>query len=374
MIIMALDHVRDYFHLDSFLFSPTDLKHTTPVLFFTRWITHLCAPTFIFLAGTSAYFIAKKKTAKYASFFLLTRGLWLIVLQLTLIRFAWQFDPLFHYNGMTIISTIGFCMIFLSLLIHLNLKTILIIGLVLVLGHNTLDSISFEYKTVSDIFWTFLHGQNTYDLGNGYFFNFKYPIIPWIGVMALGYCLGSIYEEGFSFEKRKKVLLGIGTACVVVFIVLRFINIYGDPIPWSVQPTVAGTVMSFFNLAKYPPSLLFCLITLGISLLLLAILEGRKTQVILFGKVSLFYYVMHIFVIHILAVIVVFACGYSWETMIFKGEVAKGSPELLKENFGFGLSEVYLIWISVILFLYPLCDWWSHVKAKHKEKWWSSYV
>lgn len=374
MIIMAIDHVRDFFHRDSFYFSPTDVTHTTPAVFFTRWVTHLCAPTFILLAGTSAYFILRRNTRAYTSFFLFTRGLWLIALQMTIVRFGWQFDPLFHYNGSTIISTIGFCMIILALLIRLNTKTILTIGLLIVFGHNALDGISFPFGSFKDVLWTFLHGgSKTYDLGHGYAFNFLYPILPWTGVMAIGFCLGRLYEEKFA-STRKKILLQMGLGCLFVFLVLRFINVYGDPVPWSSQATMASSVMSFFNVAKYPPSLLFLLSTLGISFLLLAMLEGRSSQAIVFGKVSLFYYVMHIFFIHVLAVVVVVFLGYSWKTMVFVEAVAKGSPELLANNFGFGLGAVYAIWIVIVVSLYPLCTWWNAFKAKNKGKWWVSYV
>ncbi|QHT65246.1 DUF1624 domain-containing protein [Rhodocytophaga rosea] len=206
MILMALDHVRSYFHFDSLIFSPTDLQHTTVALFATRLITHLCAPTFIFLAGASAYFIAQRKTLKDTTLFLLTRGIWLILLQLTLIRFAWNFDPAFHFNSSNIISTIGFCMIVLSLLIYLPLKIILIIGLLLVVGHNALDNISFQSGSAWDIVWSFLHVRKLYLLSNNYTFLFLYPIIPWVGVMALGYCLGSLYAPSNPVEKKKKHL------------------------------------------------------------------------------------------------------------------------------------------------------------------------
>ena len=191
MIIMAIDHVRDYFHFDAFLYSPVDISQTSAGLFITRWITHLCAPTFIFLAGVSTYFVAQKKTLSDTSFFLLTRGIWLVLLQLTLIRFFWNFDPLFRYNSNTIISTIGICMIVLSGLIYLRIRTIFFIGIVMVVGHNLLDGISFKEGTLADVLWSFLHVQKSFDLGGGYAFTFLYPVIPWVGVMALGYCFGS---------------------------------------------------------------------------------------------------------------------------------------------------------------------------------------
>jgi uncharacterized membrane protein len=377
MIIMALDHVRDFFHFDNFMFSPTDLQQTTPALFATRLITHLCAPTFIFLAGTSAYFIARRKTVKEASFFLVTRGIWLIVLQLTLIRFAWNFDPAFHYNSSNIISTIGFCMIVLSFLIHLQLRTVLIIGLLMVLGHHALDGISFENGSVWDVTWSFLHVKKLYVLSNDYSFLFLYPIIPWAGVMALGYCLGSLYDQRYTLEKRRRIILQTGVLCLFLFVALRALNVYGDPAPWSYHQQLSVTIMSFFNLEKYPPSLLFLCLTLGISLTVLGTLEGRNlkrwSSITVFGKVPLFYYVLHIVVIHALALVAVVWLGYPWQTMIYTGPMSQVSP-LLKGSYGFSLGQVYLLWIFIVVLLYPLCVYWNRVKSRNKLKWWVSYV
>lgn len=374
---MALDHVRGYFHFDTFLFSPTDLQHTTAAMFATRLITHLCAPTFIFLSGTSAYFIAKRKSIKETSFFLRTRGAWLILLQVTVIQFAWNFDPAFHFISSNIISTIGFCMIALSFIIQLNYKTILVLGLAIVLGHNTLDSISFEPNSIQGVIWAFLHAPREYIISNDHIILFKYPIIPWVGVMALGYCLGRLYDHSFSIERRKKIMLQTGLACLVVFVILRWINYYGDPLPWAHQQEFGKTVLSFLNVEKYPPSLLFLCFTLGIALLLLAIFEGtnltRLRPVIVFGKVALFYYVLHVFVIHTLATIAVILMGYPWQAMIYSGSHNVISP-VLKGKFGFSLGQTYVLWISVVLLLYPICAAWNRLKISNKLKWLSSYV
>jgi len=276
MIIMALDHVRAYFHYDSLIFSPTDLEQTTPAMFATRFITHLCAPTFIFLAGTSAYFIAQRKTLKDTSIFLLTRGLWLVLLQVSLIQFAWNFDPAFHFLSSNIISTIGFCMILLSMVIHLPFNVILIVGIIIVAGHNTLDTISFESGSIKDVIWSFLHQRNLYALGNDYSFRFLYPIILWIGVMALGYCLGRLFDQDYASEKKKAALLTLGTFSLISFFILRSINIYGDPNPWTLQQNASFTILSFFNVEKYPPSLTFLAFTLGVAILLLGFLEGKN--------------------------------------------------------------------------------------------------
>lgn len=377
MIIMAIDHVRDYFHFDAFLYSPVDLHQTSAALFITRWITHLCAPTFIFLAGVSAYFFAQKKTLQETSFFLLTRGIWLVFLQLTLIRFAWNFDPLFRYNSNTIISTIGICMIVLSGLIHFRIRTIFMIGLVMVVGHNLLDGISFKDGTAADVLWSFLHVQKSFDLGHGYAFTFLYPIIPWVGVMALGYCLGLLYSPDYTSTNRKQLLLELGMICLIVFVILRSSNVYGDPGPWNTQSEIGATLMSFFNLQKYPPSMLYLSVTLGISLLLLAAMEEKDLRrwkpVTLFGNVALFYYVAHVFLIHVLAVLAAVLTGHSWQSMIFPQSLTKGNP-MLNGNYGFDLWAVYLVWIIVVVLLYPVCVYWNSFKIRNKKKWWISYL
>ncbi|HMG94219.1 MAG TPA: heparan-alpha-glucosaminide N-acetyltransferase domain-containing protein [Chryseolinea sp.] len=377
MIIMALDHVRPYFHFDSMLFSPTDLQKTTPALFATRLITHLCAPTFIFLAGTSAYFIAQRKTLKETSIFLITRGLWLVILQVTLIQFGWNFDPAFHFTSSNIISTIGFCMILLSLIIHLPFKVILALGILMVAGHNSLDTISFEAGSVKEVVWSFLHQRRLYSLDHNYSFLFLYPIIPWVGVMALGYCLGRLYDQNFSVEKKRYALQLMGIMSLIVFFVLRWINNYGDPTPWTYQRDITYTVLSFFNVQKYPPCLHYLCFTLGIALVLLGILEGKNLQrlrpVTLFGKVALFYYVIHIYTIHVLALITVSLIGYPWQTMTFFGHHGQAHP-LTKGHYGFSLGATYLIWISIVCLLYPLCVRWNSFKHKNKFQWWVSYV
>jgi uncharacterized membrane protein len=377
MIIMAIDHIRGYLHFDSLIINPTDVTQTTPALFFTRLITHLCAPTFILLAGTSAYFIAKRKTLKDTSFFLITRGLWLIALQMTLIRFAWNFDPAFHYNSSNIISTIGFCMICLAALIHLRLRVILIVGLALVAGHNTLDTIAFENGSLPDILWSFLHARKFYSLGHNYSFLFLYPLMPWFGVMALGYCLGNLFDGNYPVQKRKKILLQIGGTSLFIFLALRWLNVYGDPSPWIYHQSAGTTIMHFLNVEKYPPSLLFLCLTLGASILLLGFLEGRDLRLLefitLFGKVPLFYYVAHIFAIHLLAVLAVVCLGFPWHTMIFIGSSAQPSP-LLKGKFGFTLAGVYMLWLGIIFLLYPLCSYWHSLKSRNSDKWWVSYV
>ena len=377
MIIMVLDHVRAYFHFDTFMFSPTDLERTSIAMFSTRFITHLCAPTFIFLSGAAAYFIAQRKTLKETSIFLLTRGLWLVLLQVTLIQFGWNFDPGFHYTSSNIISTIGFCMILLSFLIHLPFNSILVIGLFVIVAHNTLDNISFEHGSAMDVIWSFLHRRNDYVLDNHYF-RFLYPIIPWIGVMAVGFCFGRLYDQRFFIPNRKTLLLQLGGFSLVTFTLLRVFNGYGDPTPWTYQQEAGFTILSFLNVEKYPPSLLFICLTLGISVVLLGLLEGKNLDrlrpITLFGKVALFYYVAHIYTIHLLALLMVSLMGYPWQTMIFLQGPHNQAHPLIKGSFGFNLGVTYLIWISVVCLLYPLCVYWNALKIRNKSKWWVSYV
>jgi uncharacterized membrane protein len=294
MVIMAIDHIRDFFHYDAFFFSPSDVTQTTPAIFFTRWITHLCSPGFIFLAGVSAYFIRQRKSRGETAYFLVTRGLWLIILQFTVIRLAWNFDPLFHYNGFTIISVIGVCMIFLAGLIYLPWNWILIFSLVMIGGHNLLDGISFPSGSVADVIWSVLHVHKLYHLSGGYSLEVLFPIIPWVGVMSLGYCFGKIYDSDFSVADRRRIWLRTGVATLVVLFVLRYINVYGDPVPWSQQANWWRTFLSYLNFEKYPPSLYYVGIMLGILFVILGAVEGRNLDrwkpVTLFGKVALFCY------------------------------------------------------------------------------------
>ena len=359
------------------LYSPTDLQRTTAALFATRLVTHLCAPTFILLAGVSARFVARRRTPKGASLFLLSRGAWLVLLQLTVIRFAWNFDPGFHYNSSNIISTIGFCMMMLAGLIHLPPGAILAFGLALCVGHHALDPLAFADRSFADVLRSFLHVKKFYALGGGYSFLFLYPLIPWVGVMALGYCLGRIYEKDWSPGERKDALFWMGGASLFAFLGLRWANIYGDPLRWSPQARPALTGMSFLNVEKYPPSLLYLCLTLGVTLLLLGALEGRSLlrwrPIVIYGRVAFFYYVAHLFLIHLVAMAAVVLSGYPWRTTIFLGSQAQASP-LLKGRFGLGLGVTYGVWAAIVLLLYPLCARWNALKERHKGSVWVSYV
>lgn len=263
MVIMALDHVRDYFYYGSFFIDPTNLETTTPVLFFTRFITNFCAPVFVFLSGTSAFLYGANKSKTQLFKFLFTRGLWLIFLEIVVNTFIWTFDVTYSLQLFQVIFAIGFSMVCLSLLIYLPKKLILIIGILLIAGHNALDGIVMQGESFQSIVWYLLHQEKLWAYSSGYLIFLKYPLIPWIGLMALGYLFGTFYQKDFDATIRKKWLLRIGVGSIVFFFILRGLNVYGDLVPWTVQDTTTKTILSFFKVTKYPPSLLFICITLG---------------------------------------------------------------------------------------------------------------
>ncbi|WP_303315803.1 heparan-alpha-glucosaminide N-acetyltransferase domain-containing protein [Flavivirga abyssicola] len=376
MVIMALDHVRDYFHYGSFFSNPTNLETTTPFLFFTRFITHYCAPVFIFLAGTSAFLYGSNKTKPQSFKFLFTRGLWLVFLEIVLNNFIWWFDISYSFIGLQVIWAIGLSMIFLSFLIYLPRKIILLIGFILITGHNLLDSITMQGTSFESIVWYILHQSNFIPVSSTRMVAFAYPILPWIGLMSLGYCLGSMYTKGFDIEIRKKWLVRIGVASVCLFFVIRGLNVYGDLVPWSTQDTATKTVLSFFNVTKYPPSLAYILITIGPALLFLYGIEAVKNKVtdffLIFGRVPLFYYFLHILVIHSVAIIGLIISGDDWQKMIL--DMNAWNTGSLASGYGYSLFVVYLLWAGLITLLYfPSKKYMIH-KANNKDKWWLSYL
>ena len=370
MIIMTLDHVRDYFHADSLRYEPTDLEQTNVVLFFTRWITHFCAPVFVFLAGTSAFLSGQYKTKNALSFFLLTRGIWLVFLEITVVSFAWSFNIKFPYTGLAVIWALGISMIALAALIYLPKKIILILGIIIVAGHNLLDPIHFD-----SFLWSLLHEPNVFRLDESRLIRTAYPILAWIGIMALGYCFGSLYSQGFTAARRKKWLLIIGSFAFALFIIIRAINFYGDSNHWSFQKSPVFTLLSFLNTTKYPPSLLYSLMTLGPAIMFLAFAEktfNRLTKSIIhIGRVPMFFYILHLYLIHLLAMFAAEISGYNWSDMILQRRVWV-DPQL--KGYGFSLGITYLLWVGIVFLLYPLCKRFDKYKTAHKEKWWLSYL
>ncbi|MGZ3753315.1 MAG: DUF1624 domain-containing protein [Mucilaginibacter sp.] len=373
MIIMALDHTRDYFHADSFVYDPLDLTKTTTIIFLTRWITNYCAPVFMLLTGTSAFLAGERKGTKALSKFLLTRGLFLVLMEMTVVNFAWNFNIRFPDVDFLVIWSLGVSMIALSAMVYLPKKAILAIGVILVAGHNLLDHVHVAGKGFGAFAWSLLHEPGTFFFG-GENITVLYPIIPWVGTIAIGYSLGGLYSKSMDASKRKKTLLWLGLSAIVLFIGLRFINIYGDALRWSTQKSSINTILSFINVTKYPPSLFYLLSTLGPAFIFLAFSEKKPAWlgriITVYGRVPMFYYLLHIYLIHLLAVFATSFCGHVWSDMVFDN-----FENLTKlKGYGFSLGVVYVVWIAVIVLLYPLCRWYDRYKASHREKWWLSYL
>jgi uncharacterized membrane protein len=371
MVIMALDHVRDYFHYSAFMFNPADPTQSTLPIFFTRWITHFCAPAFSFLAGLSAFMVGKRKSKSELSVFLIKRGIWLIFIELTIVCFGWYFDLQFRTLGLLVIWSLGISMIILAALIYLPRNYILLISLLLICFHNLLDNVHFP----GNVLWSVVHEQMIYKFSGNKILLIGYPIVPWFTVMALGYYFGSLYDKSFDNSKRKKLLNSIGIIAVATFVVLRLANLYGDPKQFKEFGSFSQNLISFLNPNKYPPSLLYLLMTLGAAFLFLANTEKLKGRIVnffcTFGRVPFFYYILHIYIIHIIAMIMAQISGWGWKKMILSTFIAF-EPNM--KGYGYSLWIVYVIWISVILLLYPLCKKFDKYKQAHKEKWWLSYL
>ncbi|MEG3658242.1 heparan-alpha-glucosaminide N-acetyltransferase domain-containing protein [Arenibacter palladensis] len=375
MVLMALDHVRDYFNYGSFFIDPTDVETTTPILFFTRFITHYCAPVFVFLAGTSAFLYGRNKTKSQLSKFLLTRGIWLIFMEVVVNNLIWTFDLSYSFPILQVIWAIGFSMICLSFLIYLPYKWILVLGLVIIAGHNLLDGLVMQGNSPEAIMWYLLHQNHIMVLGPDKMILFHYPVIPWIGLMALGYCLGQLYVKDFNEKIRRTWLLRMGLGALALFFLIRGLNVYGDLVPWTVRDSSSKTVISFFNVTKYPPSLAFVLITIGPALLFLYTIENVKNSItnffLIFGRVPFFYYFLHVLVIHTTAIIGIIIFGGNWKDMILTADVFMNETLV---TYGYPLWITYMVWIGIIFALYPLCEKYMIYKINNKDKWWLSYL
>ena len=380
MVIMALDHTRDYFHIGANLDDPLNLATTSPALYFTRWITHFCAPIFVFLSGTSIYLQSLRKTKKELGTFLLKRGLWLIIAEWTIVAFAWTFNPFFNVIPFQVIWAIGISMLILGLIVlmNLNYKIIFILALILVFGHNLLDIPEAAPGFTANFWWDiFHHGFFTqYEFAPRHYAILVYPFPAWTGVMLLGYCAGVLFTQKYSSERRKKILTRIGIGLILFFVALRFSNMYGDPVDWSTQKNGFYTFLSFMKVNKYPPSLLYLCITIGPALLLLAFMEKIKNRftgwMVVYGRTAFFYYIIHLYLIHLVAAVCFFARGHSMAEAMNSANIY---PFLfVAPGEGYGLLIVYLVWAAVIISLYPLCKWYDKYKTNHKEKWWLSYL
>jgi len=378
MIIMALDHVRDFFHVTAFTDDPLNLATTSPLLYFTRWITHFCAPIFVFLSGTSIYLQSLRKTKKELSAFLIKRGLWLILVEVAIISFSWTLDPFYHFIPLQVIWAIGISMVIMGFVVYLPYNFILAIGLIIVFGHNLLDIPEAAPGFKAGFWWDLLHhgSWSFYPYAPNHFFVIIYPFVPWTGVMVLGYCAGVFFSSNYSAGQRQKIILWLGIALIVFFTALRFTNAYGDPYPWQTEKNGFYTFLSFMKIHKYPPSLLYLCITIGPALILLSLIEKVKNRftniAVVFGRTAFFYYILHFFFIHILLAIAFFVQGNTIQQAI---ESMKTLPFMFAiPGQGFGLAAVYGIWAFVIITLFPLCKWYDQYRTKHKEKWWLSYL
>jgi uncharacterized membrane protein len=377
MLIMAIDHVRDFYHYHHI--EPTDLAVTTPFLFFTRLITHFCAPTFVLLSGVSAYLAGTRRTPNQLSTFLIKRGLWLIAVELVLLSFAITLNPAYPWQVLQVIWAIGGSMILLGLLtrVRASLTAIGIIGVVLVFGHNIFDVI--KVSAINDSFAgkLFVSGTGFGDLvpyASGHSFLIAYALLPWAGIMMIGYVLGTLYVKTYVAAKRRKALLYSGLSALGAFLVLRFFNIYGDPSLWHTQKTAALSIISFFNVSKYPPSLLYTLMTVGTALLILALIENVKNKLTsilyVYGSVPFFYYLCHWYLIRFSTIVIFFISGFKVNQIV---NPHQGPILFQPDEFGFSLGRVYLIWFCIIFILYFPCRWYSKYKQTH-AKWWLSYL
>lgn len=367
IILMALDHTRDFFHSQAWLLDPTDPEKSNLALYLTRWVTHFCAPTFVLLAGMSAFLQGHfGKTKGDLARFLVTRGLWLIFLEMTILNFGWNFT-IFGF-GLQVIWALGVGMIVLAGLIWLPRAAVLAIGVAIIASHNLFDPVVPKDLGAAAPLWMILHEGGLVFTA----FFIAYPVLPWIGVMALGYGLGPVLlEEG---PKRRRTLTLLGLSMIVVFLVLRGINVYGDPRPWTTLAEPLRTAFSFFNLQKYPPSLDYILATVGGALVALPLLERAKgwfgELLLVYGRAPLMFYIAHIFLIHGLAMAIGLAMGF--EPRIFIWVMADPSG-MIEARWGFPLLAVYGFWVLVVAALYPLCRWWGDLKQRRRD-WWLSYL
>jgi len=379
MTIMVLDHTRDF--VSYVRFAPEDMAHTYPALFFTRFITHFCAPVFAFLAGTGAFLSTSHgKSIPQVSRFLFTRGLWLVFLELTVVDFAWGFVP---WAQAGVIWILGWSMVAMALIVRLPVRWIAVLGLGMIATHNLLDGINPGSFGRLSWLWILLHSRGRIPLTADFSFTVRYALIPWVGVMAVGFAFGALMLR----PDRRRWILTLGIGATVLFFLLRGLNVYGNGIaglsfgypysagPWSVQPTLSLTVISFFNVLKYPPSLDYLLVTLGPALILLGLLDGAKAAsglsriLMVFGRVPLFYYLLHIYLVHILANLAALAFHQTiWHGTVI-ADFAQKPP-----GYGHGLPFVYAVWILAVALLYMPCLWFMKLRSRHRDWAWLSYL
>ena len=372
MILMALDHTRDYF--GSAAANPTDLATTTAALFFTRWVTHVCAPVFFLLTGTGAYLSLRRQSPAALSRFLLTRGLWLVALELTVMRALWQFNVDYRVTVLTVLWALGWSMVALAALVRLPVRLVGAAGVGMIALHDLADAVAPAAFGPLAPLWTFLHQPGLVSATPRAVVFAAYPLVPWVGVVAAGYALGPVFA--WPAERRQAFLLRAGVGLVLAFVALRTLNGYGDPRPWAARPRAAFTALSFLNTTKYPPSLLFLLMTLGPALLFLRLADGRTggrmprplRPALVVGRVPLFYYLLHVFVLHALAVVVCYA-RYGAVHWMFESPSVDRFPVTQPPGWPAPLPGVYLAWATAVVLLYPCCRWYGALKARGARAW-----
>ena len=363
MVVMALDHTRDFFGGSGV--NPRDVAD--PALFLTRWITHFCAPTFILLAGVSAYLYGTRgRSTGEVSRFLLTRGLWLILIELTVVRFGWRFNFTLDFFVFQVIWALGASMVVLAGLIYLPRWAIGAVGITMIAGHNLLDGTHAQTFGSAAWIWNFLHQPALLKTPSGGVLPL-YSLVPWVGVMAAGYALGPVMQ--FEQEARRRLLIRLGAAITVGFVLLRATNLYGDPTAWAMKDSWLPTLLSFVNCEKYPPSLLYLSMTLGPALMLLALFESARGRladwVTTFGRVPFLYYIAHIYLIHLLAVV------YAMMAFGDASFLFTGFPMQKPAGYGLPLYGLYGVWLIVVVSLYPPCRWFAGLKQRSRAWWWS---
>jgi len=360
MSLMVLDHARDFW--TGFRVRPLELSTTTPILFATRWVTHFCAPVFVLLAGMAAYLYGAERSLHERSRFLVTRGLFLVLLEITLIRLLWFADPLYHFTLLQVIWVIGWSMVMLAAVSRLPRGAVFLFGAILVVGHNWLDGVHASSFGRLAPLWALVHERARFSPAPGHVVYVSYPLVPWVGVMALGYALGPLVQQ--PPERRQGSCLRLGLLLTLGFVLLRSLNCYGDPIPWANQPRRLFTLLSFVNCEKYPPSLDYLLMTLGPALVLFAVapaLSARLPLFVVFGKVPLFFYVLHLFLLRYASLLVAL--------MRFGPLALEPMPKGTGESPQLPLAVAYAAWLITLLVLYPSCGWYAHLKATKKYVW-----
>lgn len=375
MVIMALDHTRDYVHAEAMVFRPEDLTRTTPAIFFTRWITHVCAPVFMFTAGLGAWFWSERRGGDRAALsrFLWTRGLWLVVLEFTLVRVGFYFNVQYDVVLLLVFWALGLSMIALAALVRLPYRALLLASLGVILLHNMADAVRPDSFGAWGWLWNVLHQPGVIPTRAAVVI-VAYPLVPWIAVMAAGYCFGRAYQ--LPSERRRRFMIRLGLSLTAIYVVVRLTNAYGDPSPWIAQENALYTVLSFLNTTKYPPSLQFLLMTLGPAIAFLGWADGARPSsrhpLIVFGRVPLFYFVLHIPLIHAMAVALTWS-RYGAQPFLFTPPPTLGTPrDVFPADYGWSLGVTYIVWIFAVAVLYPLCLWYARVKRA--GRWWGSYV